>query len=157
MPTRSRRERELRCTLPSAFDLTVTSLFLPLLVGRTVVLVPEKESLDGLSNSLQAAANLSPVKITPAHLVLLGRQLPPDRAAGRVRVFVIGGEALVCGKPGLLAGHAPETRLVNEYGPTETVVGCCVYEATGLHRAIRGRADRPADRQHAALHSRSTP
>src|SRR5206468_3269702 len=26
------------------------------------------------------------------------------------------------------AVHAPETRIVNEYGPTETVVGCCVYE-----------------------------
>ena len=23
--------------------------------------------------------------------------------------------------------HAPETALINEYGPTETVVGCCVY------------------------------
>jgi thioesterase domain-containing protein/acyl carrier protein len=26
--------------------------------------------------------------------------------------------------------YAPATRLVNEYGPTETVVGCCVYEVT---------------------------
>lgn len=24
--------------------------------------------------------------------------------------------------------HAPETRLINEYGPTETVVGCVAYE-----------------------------
>ena len=24
--------------------------------------------------------------------------------------------------------HAPNTRLINEYGPTETVVGCCGYE-----------------------------
>jgi acyl-coenzyme A synthetase/AMP-(fatty) acid ligase len=24
--------------------------------------------------------------------------------------------------------HAPDVRLVNEYGPTETVVGCCVHE-----------------------------
>jgi non-ribosomal peptide synthetase component F len=24
--------------------------------------------------------------------------------------------------------HAPATRLINEYGPTETVVGCCVHE-----------------------------
>src|SRR4029079_7167521 len=24
--------------------------------------------------------------------------------------------------------HAPSTRIINEYGPTETVVGCCVYE-----------------------------
>ena len=24
----------------------------------------------------------------------------------------------------------PQTRIVNEYGPTETVVGCCVYSVT---------------------------
>ena len=24
--------------------------------------------------------------------------------------------------------NAPATRIVNEYGPTETVVGCCAYE-----------------------------
>jgi amino acid adenylation domain-containing protein len=117
---------------PLGFDLTVTSLFLPLLVGRTVVLVSEKESLDGLSNALQAATNLSPVKITPAHLVLLGRQLAPDHAAGRARVFVIGGEALAWDNLAFWQANAPQTRLVNEYGPTETVVGCCVYEATGL-------------------------
>ena len=28
----------------------------------------------------------------------------------------------------MLRRHAPQTRLINEYGPTETVVGCTVYE-----------------------------
>jgi amino acid adenylation domain-containing protein len=116
---------------PLGFDLTVTSLFLPLLVGRAVVLVSEEASLEGLSDALQAATNLSPVKITPAHLLLLSRQLPPDSAAGRARVFVIGGEALSWDTLAFWQTHASQTRLVNEYGPTETVVGCCVYEATG--------------------------
>jgi amino acid adenylation domain-containing protein len=116
---------------PLGFDLTVTSLFLPLLVGRAVMLVSEEESLEGLSDALQAATNLSPVKTTPAHLLLLSRQLPPDRVAGRARVFVIGGEALSWDSLAFWQTHAPQTRLVNEYGPTETVVGCCVYTATG--------------------------
>ena len=43
-------------------------------------------------------------------------------------VFVIGGENLLADGLRLWRGSAPETRLVNEYGPTETVVGCCVYQ-----------------------------
>src|SRR5205807_759950 len=41
---------------------------------------------------------------------------------------IVGGEALFADDLEFWAVHAPETRIVNEYGPTETVVGCCVYE-----------------------------
>jgi amino acid adenylation domain-containing protein len=116
---------------PLSFDLTVTSLFLPLLVGRAVILVPEEEGLHGLSAVLQASSDLSPLKITPAHLALLSRQLAQERAAECVRVFVIGGEALSWESLAFWQRHTPKSRLFNEYGPTETVVGCCVYEATG--------------------------
>jgi len=44
------------------------------------------------------------------------------------RTFVIGGENLLAESLHLWREAAPETRLINEYGPTETVVGCCVYE-----------------------------
>jgi len=30
--------------------------------------------------------------------------------------------------------YAPETRLINEYGPTKSVVGCVVYQAKGSDR-----------------------
>jgi non-ribosomal peptide synthetase component F len=54
--------------------------------------------------------------------------MPADQIRGRVRALVIGGEALHMESLAFWRTHAPLTRLINEYGPTETVVGCCVYE-----------------------------
>jgi amino acid adenylation domain-containing protein/non-ribosomal peptide synthase protein (TIGR01720 family) len=111
-----------------AFDLTITSLFSPLLVGCTVELLPENQSIDALGNAIVQKTNLSLVKITPAHLKLLNQQLSPDEAPGRVRTFVIGGENLTAQQIAFWRDFAPGTVLVNEYGPTETVVGCCIYQ-----------------------------
>jgi len=113
------------------FDLTLTSLFPALLVGRPLVLLPEEQGFRGLAQSMNDGEDFSPVKITPAHLSLLNRQLSPNRAAGAARVLVIGGEALSWDSLEFWRRHAPATRLINEYGPTETVVGCCVFDATG--------------------------
>ncbi|HEY7557690.1 MAG TPA: amino acid adenylation domain-containing protein [Candidatus Binatia bacterium] len=112
-----------------AFDLTVTGLFAPLLQGRRVTLVREELGMEGLSAALAKEHDLSLIKITPSHLQLLGRQLAPENAAGRTRAFIIGGENLLPEHIAFWQEHAPETALINEYGPTETVVGCCVYRA----------------------------
>ena len=121
---------------PLGFDLTITSLFCPLLAGRPVVLVPEEPGIDALAAILRAGSDFNPLKITPAHLSLLSQRLPADEAAGRARVMVIGGEALSWDSLAFWQTHAPATRLINEYGPTETVVGCCIYEASwGIGRA----------------------
>jgi len=111
-----------------SFDLTVTSLFTPLLAGRSVFLVPD--GIEALAEALLARTNYSLVKITPAHLRALAELLPPDEVAGRVRALIIGGEALHFEGLRFWREHASATRLINEYGPTETVVGCCVYEVT---------------------------
>ena len=110
-----------------SFDLTVTSLLAPLVVGRRVVLVPESQGVEGLAQSLLAGDTFSLVKLTPSHLRLLEQQLPADKVAGLTHSFVIGGEALTPDMLSFWREHAPLTRLVNEYGPTETVVGCCVH------------------------------
>ncbi|HVG07975.1 MAG TPA: amino acid adenylation domain-containing protein, partial [Thermoanaerobaculia bacterium] len=112
---------------PVSFDLTVTSLFLPLLAGRSVELVPEEEGVEGLATVL-AEGGFGLVKLTPAHLDVLQRLLPPERVAGAAGAFVIGGEPLSGEQLAFWRFHAPGLRLINEYGPTETVVGCCTYE-----------------------------
>ncbi|MGH8490382.1 MAG: non-ribosomal peptide synthetase, partial [Gammaproteobacteria bacterium] len=110
------------------FDATITSLYPSLLVGRPVVLLPETQEIEGLSALLQSKHNFSLVKITPAHLDALGQWLRPEELGGQSRALILGGEALAGRSLSLWHTHAPETRLINEYGPTETVVGCCVYE-----------------------------
>jgi amino acid adenylation domain-containing protein/non-ribosomal peptide synthase protein (TIGR01720 family) len=116
-----------------AFDLTVTSLWTPLLVGRSVELLPEDPSLETLREALVRRRNLSLVKITPAHLSVLSQQLSPEEVKGCTRRFIIGGENLTAESLSFWRNAAPETLLVNEYGPTETVVGCCVYTVPCHH------------------------
>ncbi|MGH7439635.1 MAG: amino acid adenylation domain-containing protein, partial [Polyangiaceae bacterium] len=111
-----------------AFDLTVTSLFVPLVAGGAIEMLREEVAGQALVASLRAGSERSLVKITPAHLALLTGQLGMDGAAGRTKLFVIGGENLLVESVLLWRDHAPGTRLINEYGPTETVVGCCVHE-----------------------------
>jgi amino acid adenylation domain-containing protein/non-ribosomal peptide synthase protein (TIGR01720 family) len=111
-----------------SFDLTVTSLFGPLAGGSAVHLVPERDGVEGLARALRARPGFSLVKLTPSHLRLLTAQLSPDEARTATRALVIGGEALTGEDVAFWRTHAPDVRLINEYGPTETVVGCCVHE-----------------------------
>jgi len=113
---------------PLAFDATVTSLYFPLLTGRSVVLLPDGRELDGLEQLIQQPAQWSLVKISPAHLQALGHRMQQRGLQQTVGTFVIGGEALSPAVVTLWRTIWPAVHLVNEYGPTETVVGCCVYD-----------------------------
>jgi len=112
---------------PIGFDLTVTSLFVPLVCGQHVSIVPQDQGVGALGETLTSDTDWTLVKITPAHLDLLARQISPSTASGQVRTFVVGGEMLRGESLAFWREHAPSTRIVNEYGPTETVVGCCIY------------------------------
>ncbi|RCJ27408.1 non-ribosomal peptide synthetase [Nostoc sp. ATCC 43529] len=113
---------------PLGFDLTITSLLSPLLVGRTAELLSEEQGIETLSQALKKSSNLSLVKITPAHLDLLKQQLSKEEIVNKTRAFIIGGENLLAESITFWQDIAPNTILVNEYGPTETVVGCCIYQ-----------------------------
>lgn len=111
---------------PIGFDLTITSIFAPLLAGRCTVMLREDTGVEPLVEALRQGSIYSLVKLTPAHLEVLGHRL---RGSGYApHALVIGGEALTAESLAYWRTHAPATRLINEYGPTETVVGCCVYE-----------------------------
>ena len=113
-----------------SFDLTITSLYLPLVTGRPVALLDPRADIDALAGAVRDARRLSLLKLTPAHLEVLEQRLADEDLSGHVNALVIGGEALHHARLQFWRDRAPGTRLVNEYGPTETVVGCCVYDAT---------------------------
>ena len=111
-----------------SFDATVTSLYVPLLCGTGVILLDQQTQIERLAELLASGAELTLVKLTPAHLQALQGLLGERAAAVRARVFVVGGEALRGDVADYWKRHAPELRIFNEYGPTETVVGCSVHE-----------------------------
>jgi amino acid adenylation domain-containing protein len=112
---------------PVGFDLTVTSLLTPLSCGGRVELLREGHDVETLRLLTSGSEQYALIKATPSHLPLL-EELAGERVVGEMsRWLVLGGEAL---RYEDLASwrEAGGVRIVNEYGPTETVVGCCVYE-----------------------------
>ncbi len=114
---------------PLSFDLTVTSLLSPLCAGRTVTLQADEVAGVGLTESLRSESGYSLVKITPAHLALLANSIP-EEGTDWTNAIVIGGEMLTAEALTPWRSKLTETRFINEYGPTETAIGCCVYEVT---------------------------
>jgi amino acid adenylation domain-containing protein len=115
----------------TGFDLTVTSLFAPLVTGRTVHLNPAWRTIDGLANGLADRQGLDVLKVTPSHLTMLERLMPPASLAGTAHSLVVGGEQLTWDAVRPWLRHAPGTSVINEYGPTETAVGCCAHRIAG--------------------------
>jgi aspartate racemase len=113
-----------------SFDLSVTSLYGPLLSGKCLELLPPQEQVEGLQQALEQGRDYSLVKLTPAHLQLLREQMSQVQLNASARRYVIGGENLEWKDLQWWSVVAPQSRFYNEYGPTETVVGCCVYEVT---------------------------
>ena len=112
------------------FDLTITSLFGPLMCGRTAVMIPEEEAMRHLVDELESGRDFSILKATPSHLLVLEEYLDPSHLAGSVRTLIVGGEPLRGEVLRTWRAHAPATRIVNEYGPTEATVGCCRHWVT---------------------------
>ncbi|MGZ7056884.1 MAG: amino acid adenylation domain-containing protein, partial [Candidatus Angelobacter sp.] len=111
-----------------SFDLTVTSIYPALLTGGHVEVMPQNAGVTEISGYLRSGRPCL-LKLTPGHLQVLNDLLEKDTsAASNAKALVIGGETLKYADLKFWQLAAPDTRLINEYGPTETVVGCCVYE-----------------------------
>ncbi|GAA3190046.1 hypothetical protein GCM10010451_44610 [Streptomyces virens] len=105
---------------PVAFDLTVTALYGPLLRGGHV----RVGSLDREPEPGTPAGRPAFVKATPSHLPLL-TVLPSSLSP--TGELVVGGEMLIGDVVERWRKTHPGATVVNEYGPTEATVGCCVF------------------------------
>lgn len=122
-----------------SFDLTITSLFLPLISGGTLKLYhtarPVTEVLQDYLNDSAAC-----IKLTPAHINLIGEL---EMSAESLEVAIVGGEELTKRHIDILRKMNPDIRIYNEYGPTEATVGCVVHEVTTELAAATVRIGRP--------------
>jgi thioesterase domain-containing protein len=107
-----------------SFDFTVTTLFVPLLCGGCVEIV--RDTADGLLRRLARGDSIDLLKLTPTHLQAMGELLDAHNVLQGPSCLVVGGEALFGEQLTEWRRRYPNTKLVNEYGPTETVVGCCI-------------------------------
>jgi amino acid adenylation domain-containing protein len=115
---------------PLAFDATITSLMGPLYCGKTVVLLPpDRNEIESIIHHLKTASAAWVLKITPAHIEAIAQLVGSTCLSPLGHIVVIGGEQFTAQS----ARHChenllPAAVLINEYGPTETVVGCLNYE-----------------------------
>ncbi|MFJ2575186.1 amino acid adenylation domain-containing protein [Streptomyces halstedii] len=110
-----------------AFDLPTTNLYVPLLTGEPLHLLPAGLDLSGLGAALTAQAPYRFVKLTPGHLDLLAEQLTDAQAAGLADRVLVAGEALSARTAGRWLELLGPGRLINEYGPTEASVGSTMH------------------------------
>lgn len=111
-----------------SFDATITSIYLPLLQGGVLTLLPSGEEVSALDRLLRDEGS-DLIKITPTFLDVLGQGIDVGEARGEA-LFVVGGEALRRHTVRRWRALMPGCRIVNEYGPTETVVGCIAHSVT---------------------------
>jgi len=116
-----------------AFDLTITSLFLPLLTGNTILIQSSELNGADLVTAIAHVHDFQSAKFTPAHIELLIQDAKLNGPGMKnLRHIIVGGEAL---SPELVKTwfiYYPQTILYNEYGPTEAVVGCVVHKMTSI-------------------------
>ncbi len=112
-----------------AFDLTKPALWLPLMTGGTLELLDAADPLGALARRLAGDGGGQLVRATPMHVQALLDLMPQAPCTAR-HAFVIGGEAF----PPVLARELhqrfPHSAIYNHYGPSESVVGCAMYDVT---------------------------
>lgn len=107
-----------------AFDLTLTALFCPLVAGGSIVIYGRQEVKDILTH-IAGSGTIDTLKITPAYVQLfhqLGWKKFP------VKQIILGGEPLTPAHVSIIRELGDDIRIFNEYGPTETTIGCTVAE-----------------------------
>lgn len=113
-----------------SFDATLTTLLTPLISGTCVEILSEDNVLEHLQHTILDAQQAKLFKLTPSHLQAISNLSNSAKACGQTHTLVVGGESLAKETISVWLDKLPNGRFINEYGPTETVVGCTTFEIT---------------------------
>ena len=118
-----------------AFDLTVTSIFVPLITGNEVAIYrwADKEApLDQILDDDQTSI----LKLTPSHLALIKDR---DNRQSSIKRLIVGGENFETDLARRIhESFGGDVEIYNEYGPTEATVGCMIYRFDALRDQRQG-------------------
>ena len=107
-----------------SFDLTVTSLFTPLITGNPIVIYGESREL--LVERIIEEDKINVMKLTPTHLRLIRDKTVPH---SNIRCLIVGGEDFEIKLANdIYKNFGENIDIYNEYGPTEAAVGCMIYK-----------------------------
>jgi amino acid adenylation domain-containing protein len=106
------------------FDIHTLEIYLPLIVGASIIVVSRDVAMDGSRLAMQIVeSNITTMQATPATWRIL---LTSDWPGNRNMKAICGGEAL--SRELALRLLAKVGRLWNQYGPTETTVYSTIFE-----------------------------
>lgn len=109
-----------------AFDLTVTTLFTPLISGGRLVVYRGDHGVQSMVVLKIIDDNAVDImKLTPSHLAMIRDR---DLHDTRLRTFIVGGEEFKAELARDIArAISHPVNIYNEYGPTEATVGCMIH------------------------------
>lgn len=112
-----------------SFDLTLTSIFTPLVTGNAIVIYHDDEAQDEHMVIRVLKDNQTDLmKLTPSHLSLLKHVDLSEVGEIRLQKMILGGESLDAALAAdLFEKFNGKVLLFNEYGPTEATVGCMIH------------------------------
>jgi amino acid adenylation domain-containing protein len=118
-----------------SFDLTVTSLFTPLVTGNRLYIY-SGDHKELLLEKVVEENKVGIIKLTPSHLKLI--RVKKIKRSG-IKRLIVGGEELETPlADDIFENFNQRVEIYNEYGPTEAAVGCMI------HRYNPGRDNRPS-------------
>ncbi|NEY82417.1 amino acid adenylation domain-containing protein, partial [Bacillus sp. 3H-10] len=108
-----------------SFDLTVTSIFTPLISGNKIVIYGN-DGDEPIIRKIFKENKVGIVKLTPSHLSLIK---DIDNSNSSIKRLILGGENLKTElAKEVFQSFNHHVEIYNEYGPTETTVGCMIYK-----------------------------
>jgi len=116
-----------------AFDLTLTSMFLPLYSGGTIRVYEGKD--EHVLGQIMKDHSCTLIKLTPSHLAILAGY----QAKGtHIQKIIVGGEDLKANLSSKIYKlFDRKVEIYNEYGPTEATIGCMTYQYS-YHQDVDG-------------------
>ena len=118
-----------------AFDLTVTSIFVPLITGNKCIIYKWADKQAPLEQILKDG-QVGILKLTPSHLALIKDR---DNRQSSIKRLIVGGENFETDLARqVYESFGERVEIFNEYGPTEATVGCMIYQFDTLRDQRQG-------------------